>query len=75
MDESLQKRKIKTSRLCCNIRLCCGNKSNVEDPSEIEDFDIKEYGIENDSYSVCNSFDDIENQFAKAKRRLSLELQ
>ena len=41
----------------------------------MEGFDIDGYGIENDSYSVCNSFEDIENEFAKAKRRISLEMQ
>jgi len=69
------KTKKKSSIFCCNIRLCCGNKPNIEDPSEMEGFDIDGYGIENDSYSVCNSFEDIENEFAKAKRRISLEMQ
>ena len=50
-------------------------KPNIVDPSEIESFDIDGYGIENDSYPVCNSIEDIENEFAKAKRRISLELQ
>ena len=69
------KSKKKSSILCCNIRLCCGTEPNIVDPSEIEGFDIDGYGIENDSYSVCNSIEDIENEFAKAKRRISLELQ
>ena len=69
------KSKKKSSILCCNIRLCCGNEPNIVDPSEIDDFDIDGYGIDNDSYSVCNSIEDIENEFAKAKRRISLELQ
>ena len=69
------KSKKKSSILCCNIRLCCGTKQNIVDPTEIEGFGIDEYGIENDSYSVCNSIEDIENEFAKAKRRISLELQ
>ena len=71
----MEKSKTKLTRFCCSIRLCCGNRVNIEDPSEIEDFGNKDYGIDNESYSVCNSFDDIENEFAKAKRRISLELQ
>ena len=74
-ESPLLKSKKKSSIFCCNIRLCCGNTPNIEDPTEIEGFGIDDYGIENDSYSVCNSIEDIENEFAKAKRRISLELQ
>jgi len=75
--KSKDRSKSKTNLIgfCCSIRLCCGKQQNIEDSSEIEDFGNKDYGIDNDSYSVCNSFDDIENEFAKAKRRISLELQ
>ena len=74
MDNPVKTKK-KSSILCCNIRICCGNKPNIEDPSEIQGFGMDDYGIENDSYSVCNSIEDIENEFAKAKRRISLEMQ